>query len=62
MAKLDERVAEIHGFTIFKKSESSEYELVGPAAPNSPLAYTVIRITPSVLEKLNQVVKDHAKV
>jgi hypothetical protein len=61
MPKPDEIVAEVGPFVIFKKSDSKEYEIVGPSAQNSPLAYTMIRVTPEVLQKLQNTVKADAR-
>lgn len=60
MPKLDEKVGEVGPFTIFRKVDSKEYEIVGPAVENSPLAYTVIRTTPNVLDRIRHVVKSDA--
>ena len=56
MPKPDEPIAEIGPYKIFRKSDSSEYEISGPAVPNSPLAYTMIRVTPIMLDKLRSAV------
>jgi len=61
MASLDERVAEVGGFTIFRKSDSAEYEIVGPSAANSPTAYTMIRVTPERLEEFVREIRKHSR-
>lgn len=57
MPKPDEVVGNVGPFTIFRKSDSKEYEIVGPAVDHSPLSYTVIRTTPDVLDRIRHVVK-----
>lgn len=61
MPKPDEVVAEIGAFTIFRKAESREYEIVGPAADHSPLAYTMVRTTPETLDKIRNAIKADAR-
>jgi hypothetical protein len=52
MAKLDEKIAEVGAYTIFRKPEAPYYEIVGPAVENSPLSYTIIRTTLKILKKI----------
>jgi hypothetical protein len=59
--KPDEVVTEVAGVTIFKKSDSEEYEIVGPAVDHSPLSYTMIRATPEKLEKILRAVRGHQR-
>jgi hypothetical protein len=61
MPKPDKMVAEIGAFTIFRKSDSQEYEIVGPAVQNSPLAYTMVRTTPDRLAKILSIVRLDAR-
>jgi hypothetical protein len=59
MPKPDTKVAEVGPFTVFKKSDSREYEIVGPSVDQSPLPYTMIRATPERLEAIvREVVRD----
>jgi hypothetical protein len=61
MPKPDELVAEFGTFQIFRKAETREYEIVGPSVQNSPISYTMIRISPESLRNLNNVVQKHAR-
>lgn len=56
MPKPDELIAEIGPYRIFRKSDSKEYEISGPPVPNSPLAYTMIRVSAIMLDKLRSAV------
>jgi hypothetical protein len=56
MPRPDEKIAEIGDYTVFRKSDSREYEIVGPAVSQSPLAYTMIRVSPIMLDKLRSAV------
>jgi hypothetical protein len=57
MPKPDEVVGSVGPYTIFRKSDSREYEIVGPAVQNSPLAYTMIRVSSETLGQLGAVVR-----
>lgn len=61
MPKPDEKIAELGPFTIFRKSDSKEYEIVGPAVEHSPLSYTMIRTTPELLQKLQKAVRSDSR-
>lgn len=56
MPKPDEKVAEVGPFTIFRKSDSTEYEVVGPTVEHSPMSYTMIRTTPQNLDKIRSAI------
>ena len=57
MPKLDDKVAEVGEFTIFRKAEEPYYEIVGPAVPNSPMSYTMIRTTLKVVDQIRAEIK-----
>ena len=57
MPKPDEKIAEVGPYTIFRKSDSKEYEIVGPAVEHSPLSYTMIRTTLAVIDRIAGVVR-----
>ncbi len=61
MPKPDEVIAEVGSFTIFRKSDSKEYVIVGPAVQNSPLAYTMVRTTSETLSKLHKAIRADAR-
>lgn len=62
MSKPDELVAEIGQFMVFRKSDSREYEIIGPSVQNSPIAYTMIRATPESLEKILLRIRAHSRL
>lgn len=61
MPKPDDVIAEVGPFTIFRKSDSTEYEVVGPAVDHSPLSYTMIRTTPALLQKVLREIKSDSR-
>lgn len=62
MPKPDDKVAEIGEFTLFRKTEEPYYEIVGPAVPNSPLSYTMIRTTLKMIDRIRaEIKKDMAR-
>jgi hypothetical protein len=61
--QLDEKITEIGPYTIFRKYDSGQYEIVGPAVEHSPIGYTMIRLTPETLGKiLNSIRLDAQKI
>ena len=61
MAKLDEKVAEVGPYTIFRKADEPFYEIVGPAVENSPLSYTMIRTTLKIIDEIRAAVRKDAR-
>lgn len=57
MRKLDDKVAEVGPYTIFRKAEAPFYEIVGPAVENSPLSYTMIRTSVKILDRIQAAVR-----
>lgn len=57
MPKPDDKIAEIGEFTLFRKTEEPFYEIVGPAVPNSPLSYTMIRTTLKTIDRIREEIK-----
>jgi hypothetical protein len=61
MPKPDEVVGNVGPFTIFRKSDSREYEIVGPAVEHSPMSYSMIRTTPERLSEISRAIAADAR-
>jgi len=57
MPKPDEKIAEVGPYTIFRKSDSPYYEIVGPAVEHSPLSYTMIRTSLAIIDKIRETIR-----